>query len=94
MEEKQKYRCINAFRHGFHGLHSQVMNSYTQTRDNPCNPCLNKSGCQGLLYNVFTKRSQSQSSQLEMLFSEWNADNGNAKYNTENQMGKTNPNTS
>ena len=45
MEKKQKYRCLNAFRHGFHGLHSQVMNSYTQTRDNPCNPCLNKSGC-------------------------------------------------
>jgi len=45
MEEKQKYRCINAFRHGFHGLHGQVNNSYTQTRDNPCNPCLNKSGC-------------------------------------------------
>ena len=32
-----------------------------------------------LFYNVFTKR---------------NADNAYTKYNTENQMGKTNPNTS
>ena len=46
-----------------------------------------------LFHNVFTKRSQGQGCKLEMLFSKWNADNGDTKHNTENQMGETNPNT-